>query len=943
MSDNINQHLAPIKGCWVVDRRGDQQLRGSVVGSTLMQGEIMLQVKWHLSRTISVMPLSAAGCGFKVGMDVEDLPFSRVRQSLGEGVVVALRTLGGRESVLVEFPVSGAVVWTPFQNLRQIKGVMHRFLTADAGGEGSAERFRLRSLAHALELWNENTGSLSRFDIDPLPHQIHLVHHILASGNLNWLIADDVGLGKTIEVGLLLSALKQRKQLGRVLLITPAGLTKQWQDELRHKFGMDDFRIYGEDFTVQEPHHWKLYDRVIGSMDRFKDENHLARLLGAPSWDIVVFDEAHRLSRRQYGMKFESSERFKLAAALRGQTENLLLLSATPHQGKQDKFQAILELLRPEWKREIRELDQNPEILRHLVIRNNKADVTDAAGNFIFKSKITKAVKIDVGHETKDFDKSLQEYLRKGYSAGSALGRVGIAIGFVMTIYRKLAASSAAAIHSALKKRLARLRDEALAATICRNEDLESADARFVGEFEERVESPAKEFFAGEEVLLEGLVERAASLMKHDEKLTGFVEKLIPVVLESNAEEKILIFTEYRTTQQYLADALRQRFGGDCVDLIHGSMDHAERRQAIANFEDAGRFLISTEAGGEGINLHRRCHIMVNYDLPWNPMRLVQRIGRLYRYGQDQNVVVFNMHAPQTVDEQIIDLMYERIGQVVLDMAQVGDEYRDGLEDDILGQFAELVDIGKILEEATLSGITRTEERIEEALRRAREASNEQRELFEHAASFDPNETKNDLRISPLHLRRFVEGMFSHLGIEIVSTLHAGQALTARLPDEIAEKLPQLKKVFQATFDRELASRRPNFHILDLDSPVVKFLLQEAKSYEFGGKTAVIKGVDGSALSTCILRWQNDQGHRMRQEFAVFRVSPESKAEVNPSAFAEWLLESNKDGVLYPDREEAKTYRTSFEKAVGDRLAKVCNRNLHPENRQWVGAAWIAN
>ena len=942
MSDSINQRLIPVKGCWVIDRRGDLQQRGSVMASTLIQGELQLQVKWHQNRNVSSLPLSAAGCGFKAGMDVEDLPYSRVRPSLGEGVVVTVRTLGGRESVLVEFPASGAMVWTPYENLRQIKGVMHRFQTGNAGGEGSAERFRLRSLAHALELWNENTGSLSRFDIDPLPHQIHLVHHILASGNLNWLIADDVGLGKTIEVGLLLSALQQRKQLGRVLLITPAGLTKQWQDELHHKFGMDDFRIYGENFTVDEPHHWKLYDRVIGSMDRLKDDGHLARLMGAPPWDIVVFDEAHRLSRRQYGQKFESSERFRLAASLRGRTENLLLLSATPHQGKQDKFQAILELLRPEWKREIRELDLNPEILRHMVIRNNKADVTDAAGNFIFKSKITKAVKIDVGPETRQFDQSLQEYLRRGYSAGRALGRAGVAIGFVMTIYRKLAASSAAAIHSALTKRLFRLRDEAMAADALGPEELETADARFIGEFEERVESSAKAFFAGEESLLEELINRAACLMKHDEKLTGFIDKLIPAVLEANADEKMLVFTEYRTTQQYLAKALRERFGEESVDLIHGSMDHVERRLAIANFEDNGRFLISTEAGGEGINLHRRCHIMANYDLPWNPMRLVQRIGRLFRYGQHQNVVVFNMHAPQTVDAQIIDLMYERIGQVVLDMAQVGDEFRDGLEDDILGQFADLVDVGKILEEATLSGVSRTEERIEEALRRAREASNEQRELFEHAASFDPNETKNDLRISPQHLRSFVEGMFSHLGIEIVSTLHAGQALTARLPDEIAERMPQLKKVFQATFDRELAARRPNFHILDLDSPVVKYLLQEAKSYDFGGKTAVIQGVEGSALSTCILRWQNDQGHRMRQELAVFKVSEGSKTEVNPSAFAEWLVESTIDGAHDPDREEAKNHRACFEKAVGDRLARVSNRNLHPENRQWVGAAWIS-
>jgi len=941
MTETIHKLLIPIAGCWVSDRRGDPQSRGSVVGSTVVNGETCLQVKWHVSKQTALLPLAAAKCGFKLGMDVEDQPYSRIRPSLGEGVVIALRELGGRESVLVEYHVSGANVWTPYENLRQIKGVMHRFLVGHTGSEGSAERFRLRSLAHALELWNENTGSLSRFDIDPLPHQINLVHHILASGNLNWLIADDVGLGKTIEVGLLLSALNQRKQLGRVLLITPAGLTKQWQDELRYKFGMDDFRIYGDDFTVNEPHHWKLYDRVIGSMDRFKEESHLANLMGAPSWDLVVFDEAHRLSRRQYGMKFEASERFRLAAALRNHTENILLLSATPHQGKQDKFQAILELLRPEWKREIRQLELNPEILQHMVIRNNKADVTDADGNFIFKSKITKALRMDVGQDAHEFDNSLQEYLRRGYSAGSAMGRAGVAIGFVMTIYRKLAASSAAAIHTALTRRLARLRDEALNAGNWNDLDIDSVDARYAGEFEERTGSPARAFFDGEEYLLSELIDRAALLMDNDEKLGLFIDKLVPMVLESNQEEKILIFTEYRSTQEYLCRALRNKFGSDCVELINGSMDHAERRAAIVNFEDAGQFLISTEAGGEGINLQQRCHIMVNYDLPWNPMRIVQRIGRLYRYGQQKNVIVFNIHAPQTVDEQIIELMYERIGQVVSDMAQVGEEFRDGLEDDILGQFAELVDVGQILEEATLSGVTRTEERIDEALRRAREAAEKQRELFEHASTFDPNETKNELKISSEHLKSFVEGMFALQNIEISNVQQSGLILTVRLPDEVSEKLPQLRKVFQATFDREMAARRSNLHILDLDSPLVKHMINEAKLYSFEGKTAVIKGLEGHALSSCILRWQSDQGQRLRQEFIVYCVTSQGTVEINPQSFVQWLNEKQENGTLLPVRDESQRYRVLFEKAVSERLGHISNRNLHPENRQWVGAAWL--
>ncbi|MDA3136626.1 DEAD/DEAH box helicase [Pseudomonas syringae] len=308
----------------------------------------------------------------------------------------------------------------------------------------------------------------------------------------------------------------------------------------------------------------------------------------------------------------------------------MLLLSATPHQGMQDKFVALLELLRPERRTELMALNLKPEILHDMVFRNHKADVTDAEGNFIFQGKITSALQVPSSRESIDFDKTLQAYLRKGYDAGESLGRTGNAIGFVMTVYRKLAASSAAAIHRALCNRLQRLLDDH--ATIAIEDEI--SDERYLGEWEEQVATDAREFFAGEVQLLRDLIAEAALLKANDLKLKLFVEDIIGKINAGNPNEKVLIFTEYRTTQSYLRDALADRYGIDRVDLINGSMQHADRRQAIKRFEEQGRFLISTEAGGEGINLQSKCHVMVNYDLPWNPMRLVQRIGRLYRYGQ---------------------------------------------------------------------------------------------------------------------------------------------------------------------------------------------------------------------------------------------------------------------------------------------------------------------
>ena len=937
-----SKSLAPVKNAWVKQAvsNGNERL-GRVQSSFTCGGDVQVSVKWQETGQVSRVSLSELRCGFRINMEVQDVPSSRTRKSLGEGIILSVRTLGGRDQVLVDFPRLGRQHWLPYECLRQIKGVKHRFVLGDKGPSDSAERFRLKSLAYALEIWNENTGSLSHLEIDPLPHQIHLVHHILASGNLNWMIADDVGLGKTIETGMLLSALKQRDQLRRVLLVTPAGLTKQWQEELNNKFKMGDFQIYGEDFYINESRHWKMYDFVIASIDKLKNEQHLDSLLQAGAWDLVIFDEAHRLSRRQYGQKLDSSQRFQLAAQLRKSTDAMILLSATPHQGMQDKFQALLELLRPERKDEITTLALNPEIIGDMVYRNNKADVTDAEGNFIFKGKTTRALRIHVSDAAKEFDRKLQDYLRQGYAAGAALGITGNAIGFVMTVYRKLAASSVAAIHNALINRLSRLEGEGRQGNI--SSSVVEDDQRYLGEWEEQIQSEAKEFFEGEIEFLRELVLEAKSLKDDDRKLGLFLDELVNSILVNNKNEKVLIFTEYRTTQNYLKDAIEQRFGEGSVELINGSMPHPQRREAIARFEGDAQFLISTEAGGEGINLQRNCHVMVNYDLPWNPMRLVQRVGRLYRYGQQKRVVVFNINSPDTADDQIIGLMYSRIDQVVDDLAGVSNEYNDQLRDDILGEIADLIDISQVLEDATVAGIERTEERIADALSRAKEASIKQRELFEHAASFDPEEARHELAISREHVESFVKGMFQQLNIEIVETSHNGLLWHIRLADEVQQELGVNRSRYEVTADRILAMQRANTHMLDLDSFLMQYLITKAKGYDFMGLSAVIKSdsLKSDAVLTSLLRWQDDQGKRLRQEFAVYQIRQDGKIAINPLVFSDWLLAPATTGEVQGSREDNRRLFGLADSAADQRLAEISNMHLHPENNQWVSGAWI--
>lgn len=931
--------LVPNLGAWVL--HVVTQERGAVVDRRLRATPPQVLVRWWSGRTdwTDVRQLSA---GFVLGMAVQEAPSGGAQPPLGEGVVLDIRHLGQRDQVLVEFPETGDRLWLPFENLRAIRDCRQRFVLGQVGEAENAEKFRLRCLAHALASWNENTGALSQLEIDPLPHQIFLVHHILASGNLNWLIADDVGLGKTIEVGMLLSALIQRGQCRRILIVSPAGLVRQWQEEMLYKFGLGDFEIYGEDFSIRSPRQWRGHDHVIGSMDRLKADDHLNLLLQADTWDVIVFDEAHRLSRRQWGERFDAAQRFKLAAALRRHTPSILLLSGTPHQGMADKFKALLELLRPELREQIERIELHPEILRRTVIRNHKADVTDAEGNFVFKAKLTRAVTVRLGPEGQRFERALRLYLKHGYQAGKRLGQQGVAIGFVMTTYRKLAASSLYAIHQSLLRRRDRLLGE-LEVAPTQKIPL-PRDERFAGESEEQIELQAQPFFSGEIDLLEKLINEAARLLADDTKLVAFMDGLVGKLLATSPTQKLLVFTEYRGTQEYVASALRSRYGQSSVALIHGGMTFDERALAISRFEADAQFLVSTEAGGEGLNLHRECHIMANYDLPWNPMRLVQRVGRLFRYGQKENVLVFNLHSPDTLDGKILDLLYDRISTVVQDLAPLGVEFTAALHDEILGELAELIDVEAILAEADTVGVDRTRERIEEALARAREALETQHELFKHATAFDPSETRGELPVDTGHLQAFVLGMCSHLGIEIIEQTHNQRVFELRLPEGLLTELPGSRRRLRISFDRSFRGRNTDIEVMDLGSSLLRYLLDRARTYAFKGIAAGVGGLPYRAVFTGMLRWQSDRGRRLRQEYTVVGVAESGTIHINPENFASWLLEeacpASNVADLVGEREEAERLLGSYRQVADDRLGQVSNEELHPENRQLLAAAW---
>ncbi len=934
-----NSRPIPLKGCLV--RISGNESVATVLDVRNHLGVAEICIRFQGGKAPIWRKLAECKSAFVVGMEVIESTRAKAQRERYQGTIIANRTIGGREQHLVDFVEVGFRQWTPFENLRLTRSVLSRFESNKKFGIGSAERFRLRNLAYAIDYWHQNTGALTHLKIDPLPHQIHLVHHILKSGNLNWLIADDVGLGKTIEVGMLISALNARQAADRILLVCPAGLVHQWKDEMRGKFGLDDFQIYGIDFFVNDVQDWKLHDRVIASLDLLKLEDHRAKVMQAAPWDLIVFDEAHRLGRSQYGMRFDTSDRYRLATNLRQRTQSLILLSATPHQGKPDKFQALLELLRPEWSSQIENISANPWILSRMVLRNNKADVTDADGNFIFKGKTVRTIVVDLDEGGRKFDKRLRDYLSCGYgAAGDRKTQKRRAIGFVMTVYRKLAASSIAAIESALVRRLDRLKIE-------KNETNHYADGSpednpYEGEWEEQAVGGMGEFFTGEISMLECLLEAAEEAHRTDSKIIAFMDGLAQDALKNNLNEKLLIFTEYRATQEYIAAALRKKYGGAAVALIHGSMNITEREEAIAVFEDGGQFLVSTEAGGEGINLQRHCHVMINYDLPWNPMRLFQRVGRLYRYGQSRRVVVFNIQTPATIDGKIVQIMYSRIQQVVADMAPMGGEFQQGLEDEVLGQVVDLLDVGAILEGAQTEGVGRTQRRIDDALQKAREGAELQRSLFEHFAGYDAKDSDCEFRLSQQHVKSFVVGLCKILDAPVVEETHKGSVVTVRLSEKMQRDLSSRRQTVRFTFDRTLANPRGDIVCADYESPIFRYLLETAKATDFDALTACLVGIECEALISSVLRWQSDSGQRMREEFCAVMVDAAGRVKVNADSFRRWLLSEAVDSSLQSGRNQTPMIIQSAQKAFDRRLAEVSSSELHPESRQVITAAWVS-
>ena len=948
-----SERLVPGKDCFVAHRdAGSYDGRLGVVVQSDTEAS-RLQVQWGGNRGVAWHGVEDLRNGFRTGHVVQDRPRSNTRTTLGTGTVVAHREIADREMVLVQLHRTGESRWLPFEHLVRVRDAGWKYSNA---ASDDPELFRLKVLAYALDSWNQVTGSLDRLDVDPLPHQIDLVHRIMTSDHSNWLIADDVGLGKTIEVGLMLAAMKRRRQARRVLVVCPAGVVRQWQDEMRYKFG-EDFRIYGLDFNIGQPAHWVSFDKVIVSIDRAKADTHSTIFGDSGYWDVIVFDEAHHLSKIEGAAV---TQRYRLAERLQVLTDSLIFLSGTPHQGRTDQFVNVLLLLRPDLKSKLGAMFRDPSVVGEVVLRNRKSLVTDASGKFLFRGQDTNLVEVPLSKAAGDFDVQLRRYLRNGYAASDAGGVAGRAVGFVMTTYRKLASSSIAAIEKALERRRARLIGKLANAsnrlTVGRFEELQDVfeegddgedDLAALADEVSVLGTGSKAFFANEMQMLDELCAAAKIVRADDQKLAEFLTSIVDPVYGNGL--KLLVFTEYRATQDYLADALEQRYPGSGVCSINGGMSLDKKREQIDAFNDHAQFMVSTEAGGEGINLHYSCYMLVNYDLPWNPRRLVQRAGRLYRYGQTERVVVFNLVAHDGFDNKALGMLLNRVSTIAHDMSDVSSEFHEGLETEIVGALLERVDIAQILANSREMVIDqRSEAEIDEAIERAKQSQSLQDQLFAHIEGYDPNTTAAFHTFGPEEVLSFLEGVLPRRGIRIRQRLHNGRVLEVELPEEMRGRYSEFggRTVVRVTVDRRLAIRDERNVSMDFASVFFSDLIEFAKSPEFGGEHAKLAAPEEGVLGIYKVRWQNDQGlPRWEMLVPVFLPTGSDAAVSNPGFFGH-LLHAADEPASTPSSGANVTRRDALKRldeCAAAVLAERCTALRHPNDLVLLAAADLHN
>lgn len=574
---------------------------------------------------------------------------------------------------------SAVRVWYPHTQVVQIVDPA-RLTPAETLRLGAPEIAYITAAARLTDALDENTLLAPiESSVIPLPHQILTLLNAISSDRVRLLLADEVGLGKTIEAGLIIKELKLRGLVRRVLVVAPKGLVTQWESELRLHFGEDFRLLLPSDFpafrrVAGRDNVWKMYDQIICPMDSVKPienrrgwtreqvaEHNRDRFddLLAANWDLIVIDEAHRM-----GGTTDQVARFRLGQGLAEAAPCLLLLSATPHQGKTDAFHRLVSLLDKTAFPNTASVSRDR--LEPYLARTEKRHAIDAEGNPLFKPRRTQLAPVhwnDRHALQRQLYEAITEYVRIGYN--QAIREKKNYIGFLLILMQRLVTSSTRAIRTTLERRLDMLQVPEEQLTLFPQgfeDEWPDLDGQEQVEMLLRMRTKALRNERAEVQLLLDLA-RKTETTAADAKAEALLDWIYRLQQEeSDPDLKILLFTEFVPSQEMLRDFLGER--GFSVVCLNGSMNMDARQQALEAFAADVRILVSTDAGGEGLNL-QFCHVVVNFDIPWNPMRLEQRIGRVDRIGQAHVVRAINFVLQDTVEFRVREVLEEKLAVIL--------------------------------------------------------------------------------------------------------------------------------------------------------------------------------------------------------------------------------------------------------------------------------------
>lgn len=560
------------------------------------------------------------------------------------------------------------------------------------GETGKYNEDYLRYVILLSKIKNETAGgilsSLSS-GIIPLPHQLHVLNRAMETNNIRYILADEVGLGKTIEAGMIIKELKARGLAERILVVCPTGLVTQWATEMQEKFHEKFHIILPSDYDTirrltDSEDIYSQYDQVISPMDSIKplerhagwmeekvqqyNEERIYSIINS-GWDLIIIDEAHRVA----GSTGEVA-RYKLGYLLSQASPYLLLLSATPHNGKTEPFLRLIRLLDedafPNSKSIVKE-----QVAPYL-IRTEKREAIGNNGNLLFKKRITHLMELswDERHTMqRELYQMVSSYVAKTYNKARRNRKKNMCLIFLLIIMQRMVTSSTAAIQQSLNRRLAVLQAEEMKIGSLKEEDLEELN------IEDGVDEALEAMSLNTNMEIKELQEiisvaKQAEFQHPDVKIEKLTE-LIDEILNDDPQQKVIIFTEFVATQQYIRNLLLQR--GYSVTILNGAMDMEARDAALREFRKQTNVFISTDAGGEGLNL-QFANIIINYDLPWNPMKIEQRCGRVDRIGQQRDVHIYNFIVGDTVENRVREVLETKLS-VILEELGV-DKYSDVLD-----------------------------------------------------------------------------------------------------------------------------------------------------------------------------------------------------------------------------------------------------------------------